>query len=133
MPTPAARLALDGVLLDARTRARYLGEVEPVDPRAGHVPGARNAPFVEHLGPDGYWRPASELAEHYARLGVTPDIPVGACCGSGVTACSVVLALEYAGLRPSRRPAALYAGSWSHWIADPARPVATGHDPRGGF
>lgn len=127
----AARLAADGVLLDARAPARYRGDTEPVDPRAGHVPGALNAPFTEHLGADGYWRPPAELADRFARLGVTPERPVGAYCGSGVTACSVVLALEYAGIRPPTRPAALYAGSWSQWSADPARPAATGERPGG--
>jgi thiosulfate/3-mercaptopyruvate sulfurtransferase len=122
----AAGLARNGLLLDARAPARYLGETEPVDPRAGHVPGARNAPFAEHMAPDGRWRPAAELAEHYRRLGVRDGTDVGAYCGSGVTASSVVLALEYAGLRPPGRPAALYTGSWSEWSADPARPVAVG-------
>jgi thiosulfate/3-mercaptopyruvate sulfurtransferase len=122
----AAALARTGALLDARAPARYRGDTEPVDPRAGHVPGALNAPFSEHLGPDGHWRPPAELAERFRRLGVRPDGPVGAYCGSGVTACSVVLAAEYAGLRDPDRPVALYAGSWSHWSADPARPVAVG-------
>ncbi len=127
----AARLAAHGTLLDARAPARYRGDIEPVDPRAGHVPGALNAPFAEHLGPDGYWRPPAELADRFARLGVSTERPVGAYCGSGVTACSVVLALEYAGVRPPTRPAALYAGSWSQWSADPARPAAIGERPDG--
>jgi thiosulfate/3-mercaptopyruvate sulfurtransferase len=122
----AAALAEAGVLLDARAPERYRGDVEPVDPRAGHVPGAVNAPFAGHLGADGRWRPAAELAERFATLGVRPDAPVGAYCGSGVTASSVVLALEVAGVTSAAAPAALYAGSWSNWSADPDRPVATG-------
>lgn len=122
----AAERARTGLLLDARAPARYAGETEPIDPRAGHVPGAVNAPFARHTGPDGRWRPPAELAEHFAALGATPDTPVGAYCGSGVTASSVVLALELAG-HPEQ--AALYVGSWSNWSADPDRPAATGHDP----
>lgn len=121
----AAGLARDGKLLDARARERYAGEVEPIDPRAGHIPGAVSAPFAGHLGLDGRWLPPDLLAERFEGLGVTGDRPVGAYCGSGVTASSVVLALELAGL-PG---AALYAGSWSHWGRDPERPVATGDTP----
>lgn len=122
----AASLARSGVLLDARAPQRYTGEVEPVDPKAGHVPGAINSPFTEHLDENGRWRSAEELARHFAELGVGPETPVGVYCGSGITACSVVLALELAG---HPRPAALYAGSWSNWVADPDRPVATGPQP----
>jgi thiosulfate/3-mercaptopyruvate sulfurtransferase len=117
----AAELARTGVLLDARAPERYRGDVEPVDPRAGHIPGAVNAPFTEHIGPDGRWRSPEELAKRFADLGVEAG-KVGAYCGSGVTASSVVLALEVAGLGP----APLYAGSWSHWCTDPSRPVETG-------
>jgi thiosulfate/3-mercaptopyruvate sulfurtransferase len=120
----AAALARTGVLLDARAPERYRGDVEPVDPRAGHVPGARNAPFAAHVGDDGRWRTPGELAEHFARLGAGEG-EVGAYCGSGVTAASVVLAAEVAGVGP----VGLYAGSWSNWSADPARPVATGGEP----
>ena len=127
----AADLARTGTLLDARAAARYRGDTEPVDPRAGHVPGALNAPFSEHLGPDGHWRTPDELADRFTRLGVDPDGPVGAYCGSGVTACSVVLAAEYSGLRDPARPIALYPGSWSQWSADPGRPVAVGESPHG--
>jgi thiosulfate/3-mercaptopyruvate sulfurtransferase len=126
----AAEVAEHGVLLDARAPERYRGDVEPVDPRAGHVPGARNAPFAEHIGPDGRWRPAAELAGRFADLGVTPDVPVGTYCGSGVTASSVVLAAEVSGVRAEPMP--LYAGSWSNWSADPARPVATGEEKASG-
>jgi thiosulfate/3-mercaptopyruvate sulfurtransferase len=121
----AAALARDGVLLDARAHPRYAGEVEPVDPRAGHIPGALSSPFSAHAG-DGRWRRPEELAAHFAALGVTEAGPVGAYCGSGVTASSIVLALEVAG---HAGPVALYTGSWSHWSRDPARPVATGSDP----
>lgn len=122
----AAALARDGLLFDARARPRYAGETEPIDPRAGHVPGAVNAPFSGHVGEDGRWRDASELAERFEGLGVSPGSPVGVYCGSGVTAASVVLALEVAG---HPETAALYAGSWSHWSRDPERPVATGDLP----
>ncbi|MGH3438948.1 MAG: sulfurtransferase [Sciscionella sp.] len=124
----AAGIARDGVLLDARAPGRYAGESEPIDPRAGHIPGARNAPFAEQVTAAGRWRSAEELAARFAALGVTAGTTVGAYCGSGVTATSVLLALERAGLTDPRRPPALYAGSWSHWCADPNREVATGHD-----
>ena len=96
-----------------------------MDPRAGHIPGAVNAPFSAHVGADGRWRPPAELAERFADLGLRPGEPVAAYCGSGVTASSVVLALELAG-HPG---AGLYAGSWSHWSQDPSRPAATGNLP----
>ncbi len=125
----AATLAREGRLLDARATERYRGETEPVDPRAGHIPGAVNAPFVDHTDAEGRWRSSTELAERFAGLGIDEGTPVAAYCGSGVTACSVVLALEHAGVRGSDHPAALYAGSWSHWSADPQRSVATGGAP----
>ncbi len=125
----AAELARTGVLLDARAAERYRGEIEPIDPRAGHVPGARNAPFGGQVDADGHWLPVSSLAERFIDLGVRPGEPVGAYCGSGVTAASVVLALEVSGITTAEQPAALYAGSWSHWCADPERPVATGAEP----
>jgi thiosulfate/3-mercaptopyruvate sulfurtransferase len=125
----AAALAREGVLLDARAPERYRGDVEPVDPRAGHIPGARNAPFAGHVGPGGRWRSPTELAQRFAAIGVATDLPVGAYCGSGVTASSVVLALEVAGLTSAEAPAPLYAGSWSHWCVDPDRPAATGDRP----
>lgn len=121
----AARLPATGVLLDARASERYTGEVEPIDPRGGHIPGAVNAPFQDHTGSDGRWKPAEELERRFAELGVDGRKPAGAYCGSGVTAASVVLAAEVAGLSaPS-----LYVGSWSHWSRDPQRPAATGPDP----
>ncbi|CRK55792.1 Thiosulfate sulfurtransferase, rhodanese [Alloactinosynnema sp. L-07] len=125
----AAAMARDGILLDARAPERYRGDVEPIDPRAGHVPGAVNAPFAGHLGEDGRWKRAGALAERFAEIGVRAGEPVGAYCGSGVTASSVVLALEVAGVTTPERPAALYAGSWSHWCVDQGRPVATGDQP----
>jgi thiosulfate/3-mercaptopyruvate sulfurtransferase len=236
----AAALARTGVLLDARAPERYRGDVEPIDPKAGHVPGARNAPFAAHTGEDGRWRTPAELAAHFAKVGVPPKagsavsvgeaatsegnvgqeagseagvpqraqsaaggpqeaqsavgapqeardgvavpqgaggevgVPDKACnevgvgetalsegdvgrragreaavpqedgsgvgvenaggavgvyCGSGVTAASVVLALEVAGIAGPDAPAVLYAGSWSNWSADPTRPVATGDSP----
>ncbi|WP_370942955.1 sulfurtransferase [Amycolatopsis sp. cg5] len=121
----AAELARKGVLLDARARPRYAGEVEPIDPAAGHIPGALNAPFSAHVTEDGRWRTPDELRARFAELGVSEAGNVGAYCGSGVTASSVVLALEVAG-HPG---AALYTGSWSHWSRDPERPVATGDAP----
>ncbi|GHH53225.1 sulfurtransferase [Lentzea cavernae] len=121
----AAALAQEGVLLDARAAPRYRGETEPVDPKAGHVPGALNAPSTGHVGADGRWLGAEELAARFAGLGVSGGVAVGAYCGSGVTASSVVLALEVAGITSAERPAALYAGSWSNWCALD-REVATG-------
>jgi thiosulfate/3-mercaptopyruvate sulfurtransferase len=121
----AAALAGAGVLLDARAPQRYRGEAEPVDPRAGHIPGARNAPAAEQVGTDGRWLAPTDLAARFTALGVRPGGGVGAYCGSGVTAAAVVLALELSGLTTEDRPAALYAGSWSHWCTDPSRPVAT--------
>jgi thiosulfate/3-mercaptopyruvate sulfurtransferase len=116
----AARLAGSGALLDARIPARYRGEVEPIDAVAGHIPGAVNLPANELLGPDGHLLPASVLRERFAAAGVVAGRPVGAYCGSGVTAAYTVLALTVAGVPDP----ALYVGSWSHWITDPNRPVA---------
>jgi thiosulfate/3-mercaptopyruvate sulfurtransferase len=118
----AQAAARDGLLLDARTGERYRGETEPVDPVAGHIPGAVSAPTAGNANPDGTFRTPAELAARFTALGAVPGAtPVGAYCGSGVTAAHEVLALALAGL-----PAALYVGSWSDWITDPARPVATG-------
>jgi thiosulfate/3-mercaptopyruvate sulfurtransferase len=109
------------VLVDARAPERYRGEVEPIDPVAGRVPGAANVPTDANLRPDGRFRSATELAAVYARVGAVPGTDVAAYCGSGVTAAHDVLAMEVAGVR-----AALYPGSWSGWITDPTRPVETG-------
>jgi thiosulfate/3-mercaptopyruvate sulfurtransferase len=122
----AAALARSGVLLDARAGERYRGETEPIDPVAGHIPGALSAPTLANVDGDGRFLPPGELRRRFAALGAAgaPGVAVGAYCGSGVTAAHEVLALELAGI-----PAALYVGSWSGWITDPARPVATGHNP----
>jgi len=121
----AASLARRGALLDARARDRYRGEREPIDPVAGHIPGALSAPTTANIGPDGRFLPAAGLRARFAALGTAADAGlVGAYCGSGVTAAHEVLALELAGI-----PASLYVGSWSNWVADPARPVATGPEP----
>ncbi|MCW3813338.1 sulfurtransferase [Micromonospora sp. DR5-3] len=118
----AARLAAadTGVLLDVRAAPRYRGETEPIDPVAGHVPGAVNLPAPEYVT-DGRFPAAEALRERFAAAGVAEGAPVGAYCGSGVTAAQAVLALHLAG----RPDAALYVGSWSNWVADPDRPVAT--------
>lgn len=110
-------------LLDARALPRFRGEVEPLDPVAGHIPGARCAVFTDNLGEDGRWLPADRLRARFDALrGEKPAQSLVAYCGSGVTACHNLFALSLAGypLAP------LYAGSWSEWITDPARPVATG-------
>ncbi len=119
----AQATAQAGLLLDARAGERYRGETEPVDPVAGHIPGAVSAPTAGNANPDGTFRDPAELAARFTALGVIPEAaaPVGAYCGSGVTAAHEVLALALAGI-----PAALYVGSWSDWITDPGRPVATG-------
>jgi thiosulfate/3-mercaptopyruvate sulfurtransferase len=120
----AALVARRGLLLDARAAERYRGEIEPVDPVAGHIPGAVSAPTADSMGPDGRLRSVAELSARFAALGVRPGIEVATYCGSGVTAAHQVLALELLGIR-----AALFPGSWSEWSADPTRPVATGPDP----
>ncbi len=124
-----AALARSGVLLDARAAPRYRGETEPVDPKAGHIPGARNLPATEITGPDGRVRAPAELAEQFAARGAAGATPVAAYCGSGVNAAALVLAAEHAGLRSPDDPVALFPGSWSQWSSDPSRPVATGVDP----
>ena len=117
----AAKLAEAGVLLDSRAPERYRGESEPVDPVAGHIPGARNRPTTVNVDDQGRFRSADDLREGFQQIGVDGAAQVGAYCGSGVSAAHQVLALELAGY-----PAALYAGSWSEWITDPSRPVARG-------
>ena len=123
----AARTAPAGerpLLLDVRAAERYRGEVEPLDPVAGHIPGAVNAPFTASLrgAGDQRFRPAAELRALFAGLGAAPGREVIASCGSGVTACHALFALSLAGLGPGR----LYAGSWSDWISDPAAEIARG-------
>lgn len=111
-----------GLLLDARAAARFRGDVEPLDPRAGHVPGAVNRPYVDNLA-DGRFKPAAVLADEFdALLGGRPPSDLAVMCGSGVTACHHLLAMAHAG-RPGAR---LFAPSWSGWVDDPARAVATG-------
>lgn len=114
------------VLLDARAPNRFRGEVEPLDTKAGHVPGAINTPLTDNLATDKCFRGSGELQAYYgAAIGDSSDNQAGevvATCGSGVTACHVLLALELAG-RPG---ASLYVGSWSDWISDDERPIATG-------
>ena len=134
-PAPARALKLDrarvvdraqlasrgsAALLDARAPERYRGEVEPIDKRAGHIPGALNAPFAANLTAAQRFRPPEELRKVY-RVYTSPIVS----CGSGVTACHDAFAIELAGLPPAR----LYVGSWSDWSDDPARPIATGPDP----
>jgi thiosulfate/3-mercaptopyruvate sulfurtransferase len=111
-------------VLDARAPARYRGEQEPIDPRAGHIPGARSAPYTANLtaGAAPVFLPPQALRERYAALGASASEPI-VYCGSGITACHDLLALEVAGLRGR-----LYGGSWSEWSADPALPCATGEE-----
>lgn len=110
-----------GTLLDARATERFSGEVEPIDPVAGHIPGARNAPTTDNLEETGQFLSQEALTERFQGLGLTPESQVGVYCGSGITAAHEVLALEIAGIK-----ADLYPGSWSEWCADSSRPVATG-------
>jgi thiosulfate/3-mercaptopyruvate sulfurtransferase len=125
MPAVDAQRVLDGLgrllVIDARAAERFRGDVEPLDPVAGHIPGARNRFFKDNLGADGRFLPASTLRAAFAAFGVDPANTVHQ-CGSGVTACHNLLAMEHAGLAGS----ALYPGSWSEWCADPSLPVARG-------
>jgi thiosulfate/3-mercaptopyruvate sulfurtransferase len=117
----AAEYGRSAVLLDARAGERYRGEVEPIDPRAGHVPGAVSAPTGDNLIADGHFRPAAELTHRFDELGADAAATVGVYCGSGVTAAHEIAALRIAGI-----DAALFAGSWSAWSNDEDRPVAVG-------
>jgi thiosulfate/3-mercaptopyruvate sulfurtransferase len=126
LPVVEAADVLDvPVLVDARAAERYRGETEPIDPVAGHIPGAVNVPTSRNLTEDGRFRPPGELRELYAEVGATPEAgergEVAAYCGSGVTAVHDLIAMEIAGVR-----AALYPGSWSGWVTDPTRPVERG-------
>jgi thiosulfate/3-mercaptopyruvate sulfurtransferase len=114
----AATIDRGGVVIDARAPERYRGETEPLDARAGHVPGAINRFHGDNLGPDGRHRPTNELADRFAGVGPDPIVY----CGSGVTACHDLLALSLVGVDEAR----LYPGSWSEWSRDPDRPAATG-------
>lgn len=133
--TPDHRLLLDAehlqkrlgqpglTLIDARAQPRFRGEVEPIDPIAGHIPGAQCAAFSENLGSDGRFLPADQLKQRFAaQLQGRPPQELVAYCGSGVTACHNLFALSLAGYPLGK----LYAGSWSEWITDPAREIATG-------
>ncbi|GIG26001.1 sulfurtransferase [Cellulomonas denverensis] len=118
----AARAEL---LLDARAGERYRGEVEPIDPRPGHIPGALSAPTAQNVDAGGRFHPTAALTARFTALGARPGRPVGVYCGSGVTAAHQALALTVAGFDP-----VLYPGSWSAWSADPTRPAALGQpDP----
>jgi thiosulfate/3-mercaptopyruvate sulfurtransferase len=110
-------------LIDARAAPRYRGEVEPLDPVAGHIPGALNRPFADNLGADGRFKPADQLRAEFDQLlgGRAPSTVVHQ-CGSGVSAIPNLIAMELAGLGPT----ALYAGSWSEWCRDPNRPAERG-------
>jgi thiosulfate/3-mercaptopyruvate sulfurtransferase len=128
-PWPASAVAspedaLDpaNVVVDARPRERFAGAPDPLDPRPGHVPGARSLPCREHVGPDGRLLPASVLRPLFAQAGVVPGAPVVAYCGSGVTACHDLLVMEHLGLGSGR----LYPGSWSQYASDPDRAVELG-------
>jgi thiosulfate/3-mercaptopyruvate sulfurtransferase len=125
MPTvligTVAEVPKSGLLLDARAAERFRGEVEPVDPKAGHIPGAVSAPTTENLTADGRFRPDRELEERFARLGAHHAATVAVYCGSGVTAAHEIVALSLAGIQ-----AALYPGSWSEWSNREDRPVAVG-------
>jgi thiosulfate/3-mercaptopyruvate sulfurtransferase len=118
----AARLASGGRLVDVRAGERFRGEVEPVDPIAGHIPGAINVPTVGNVGPDGRFLDPQTLADRFAAAGIGGDGDVGTYCGSGVNAAHTTFAMTLAGLPTP----ALYVGSWSNWIANRSRPIATG-------
>jgi thiosulfate/3-mercaptopyruvate sulfurtransferase len=124
-----ARIRQGTVIIDARAAGRYQGEPNPADPRPGHVPGALSAPWVDNLDPGtGRFRPPDELRARFAALG-GPDTVI-AYCGSGVTACHDLLALELAGRPSDANPRTrLFPGSWSAWAADPSREVETGPGP----
>lgn len=132
----ASAIAASGVLIDVRTAERYRGETEPVDPVAGHIPDAVNLPIAQIANPDGTYKSATKIAEAVAAVaggavaagaGTHGTVTTGVYCGSGITAARAVLALELADI-----PAALYVGSWSNWIADPARKIATAAPGRSG-
>ncbi|HCB14647.1 MAG TPA: sulfurtransferase [Gammaproteobacteria bacterium] len=116
-------LSPDALIIDARSAVRYRGEMEPIDPVAGHIPGSVNLPAEDNLASDGCFLPFTKLRTRFANaLGKYPPAAAVHSCGSGVTACHNLLAMEAAGLSGSR----LYAGSWSEWIRDPDRPIAMG-------
>jgi thiosulfate/3-mercaptopyruvate sulfurtransferase len=114
----------EGVVIDGRAADRFAGAADAVDPRPGHVPGARSVPTRGHAGPDGRLAGRAALRARFAAAGIEEGTPVVSYCGSGVTACHNLLVLEHAGLGPGR----LFPGSWSQWSRDPSRPVATGDE-----
>jgi thiosulfate/3-mercaptopyruvate sulfurtransferase len=122
----AANLPEHGILFDARAGERYRGDVEPIDPRAGHIPGAVSAPTTENVSADGFFLDPATLRSRFLGLGVTDGIRIGVYCGSGVTAAHDALALTIAGYSP-----ALYPGSWSQWSNTADRPIAVGTNPQG--
>ena len=131
VPWPEDRLATidevaatTDVLLDARDHARFAGGPDRNDPRSGHIPGAKNVPARGHLADDGRIGAPDELRATFADAGIDPETPVVSYCGSGVSACYNLLALERAGLGLGK----LFPGSWSQWSRDPNRPIATGDD-----
>ena len=120
----AAAFPASGVLLDVRAPERYRGETEPLDPAAGHIPGARNVPTMLHLDAEGRILDRETVLANFAAAGVTPGTPVAAYCGSGVTAAHTALILHEVGIE-----AKVFPGSWSQWSNTPGRPVATGDQP----
>jgi thiosulfate/3-mercaptopyruvate sulfurtransferase len=112
------------VVIDARQRERFLGGPDALDPRAGHIPGARSVPAREHLDDGGRLKPQEDLRARFAQAGVVPGAPVVSYCGSGVSACHNLLVMEHAGIDGGR----LYPGSWSQWSRTPERPIATEED-----
>jgi thiosulfate/3-mercaptopyruvate sulfurtransferase len=119
----ATALGVGDVVLDARVGERYRGETEPIDPVAGHIPGARSAPFPDVVAADGRFRSSEDLRAHFEAVGVGDGTAPIVYCGSGVTASLDVFALRLAG-----HAARLYEGSWSDWVHDPSRPIATGDE-----
>lgn len=113
-------------IVDARAASRHAGEGETIDRAGGHIPGALNRPYLQNLSDEGTFKSGKELRSEFEQLlAGAPAATVVSQCGSGVTACHNLLAMEIAGLRGAR----LYPGSWSEWIADSARPIATGDKP----
>jgi thiosulfate/3-mercaptopyruvate sulfurtransferase len=119
----ARALASGGMVVDVRAGERFRGETEPIDPVAGHIPGARNLPWADHLDPStGLFLPPGALRQRYAAVGVRRADETIVHCGSGITGCLGLLALRIAGLGDAK----LYEGSWSDWVHDPSRAVAGG-------
>jgi thiosulfate/3-mercaptopyruvate sulfurtransferase len=117
-----AQYKMDKLIIDARSKERYLGIKDPVDPIAGHVPGAISYPLGQNLDKKGHFKSAEELKHSFSKLiGETESSDIISMCGSGITACHNILALEIAGIRGIK----LYVGSWSEWIMDKSRPIAT--------